>query len=162
MRFISAYALLVFVLISFASAQESPDSQSIEHFLDKLARSIEEGDFDTYESMFHVDAIGVVVTSETEKQTRVIAETLKQNKIDFAEISSGKRRQSIEFKLSSIFQDSSSAVVSGMIHYWSSEGDAEPAHWYGNFEWYLLNRNGWNIVASQQGTSTSEAWNSIE
>lgn len=159
-RFIILASLMFSVTVSLA--QENTDFRELEMFFEKLALSVDEGNFETYKSLFHVDAIGVVVTSESEKRTAVIAETLKQNKIDMLEVSSGRRQQKLQFKFDSIFQDSSSALVSGMIHFWSSEQDPEQGGWFGYFEMYLLKKQDWMIVANQQGRSTREEWEELD
>ena len=122
----------------------------------EVARTVVEGDFEGYATLYHPDAVLVMVGSGTVP----ISGALEAWKQGFNDTREGRAVAGVEFRLTERLNDGSTAHETGMFRYTfeSEDGDQQVA--LVHFEALLVKKDGkWLMVMEyQKEPATAEEW----
>lgn len=122
----------------------------------EVARTVVEGDFEGYATLYHPDAVLVMVGSGTVPISGAL-ETWKQG---FDDTREGRAVAGVEFRLTERLNDGSTAHETGMFRYtFESEGGDQQVALV-HFEALLVKKDGkWLMVMEyQKEPATAEEW----
>ncbi len=165
-------ALLLSTLLFFSGslltfAQSDQDTQrlaEIDQYWNKLSKTVSEGDFEGYGSLYHEDAVVVFATRQN-KVSVSIADALAGWKEGFAKTKSGERQDNVEFRFSQRIGNHNTAHEIGIFHFTSVDNDGNQlSDGYVHFEMLWVKRDGkWlALMESQISSATKEEWESLK
>ena len=180
-------ATLLFILhmslLSADSSSSSSPTDSLNAFWRKAANVVETGDFDTYASMYHPDAVLVSTTTSSDASTKPISEALLEWKAGFEETAAGRQQVQLSFRFSSKqrIDGPTTAHETGIFRYASSsrttttkQGDVDDDDTtkqqhqlviFLHFESLLVKKpdRGWLwMMEFQKHAATREEWDALE
>ena len=152
MKYLKWAAVAAFlVLPPTASAQVVTE---LDTYWAEVARTVAEGDFDGYSTLYHSDAVLVMQGSGTVP----IAGALAAWKQGFDETREGSAVAGVEFRLTERLNDESTAHETGMFRYTFKSEDAEEQVAHLHFEALLVKKNGkWLMVMEYQTEPATDA-----
>ena len=161
--------LLYFVvtLLLLSSMSSASPSAELEEFWAKAAATVEEGDFDTYSSLYHPDAVLVTTTAKQKKSTKPIQEALQGWKDGFDQTRSGRQTVQLEFRFSQSICSPTTAHETGIFCYKSHQNDnggGDEKVTYMHFESLLVKKEtkGWLwLMEHQKQLATKEEWDNL-
>lgn len=137
--------------------------QAIEAELDAywamVSKSVAEGDFATYSSAYHPDAV-LVNTNTSYSITKALA-GWKQG---FDDTAAGKMIAGVNFRFSSRLNDASTVHDTGIFNYYTIDKDGNRSDYYGHMMSLMVKKDGqWlMLMEHQSGTATVEDWNALK
>lgn len=141
---------------STATAQELSTSLELDLFWAEVARTVREGDFESYRKTYHPDAI---VVSNLSNSSEPIAEALANWESGFTQTREGKNSVSLEFRFTHRIHDTSTAHETGIFRYASTAKEGQTSVTYMHFEALLIKQGGWKtLMEYQTGLATPEEW----
>eukprot|EP00977_Amphora_coffeiformis_P016128 scaffold4910_cov169-Amphora_coffeaeformis.AAC.10 len=162
-------------------SSSSSCSSSLNAFWQKASQVVQTGDFDTYASMYHPDAVLVCTsrqeedaatttsTSSQDGKTKPISRALSGWKAGFDATAAGRQRVTLSFRFSQRLHGPTTAHETGIFCYTSSKTTAtppqEPTVVYLHFESLLVKKmtTGWLwMMEFQKQEATEEEWNALE
>ena len=127
----------------------------LDAFWGEMTRTVEEGAFDEYATLYHVDAI--LVSGPTEN-SYPISQALGGWEQGFTDTKSGKIVASVEFIFTQRLGDETTAHETGMFHYTAKPSDGEGADYYVHFEALLIKKGGdWKMMMEYQKSAATVA-----
>jgi len=129
----------------------------LDAFWGEMTRTVEQGAFEEYASLYHVDAIYVSGPAEN---SYPISQALSGWVQGFTDTKSGKTVASVEFIFTQRLGDETTAHETGMFHYTAKPNDEEGASYYVHFEALLVKKSGdWKMMMEyQKSAATVEDW----
>ncbi|MBK1831351.1 hypothetical protein JIN77_11480 [Verrucomicrobiaceae bacterium R5-34] len=152
---------IALVFSPFLSAEETETRLTeLDAFWQKVSLAVQQGDFDSYQSTCHPDA---VLVSGVKKKSYPLAEALKRWKKEFDDTRDGKRRSRVEFRFSHRYGDDKTAHEEGMFIYSYQTQGVEWQHEYIDLEALLVKKDGqWLLIMEyQKSVSTQAAWEKL-
>ena len=151
--------LMVWLFPLLARAQDT--AAELDGFWTSAARTVAEGDFDSYAATYHPDAVLVSLESGN---SYPIAGALAGWRQGFDDTKAGKATAGVEFRFSQRLRDASTAHYTGIFHYWFAPKDGERTDSYVHFEGLLIKKTGeWKMVMEyQKQPATAQVWAAAE
>jgi len=141
---------------STTTAQELSTSLELDLFWAEIARTVREGDFESYRSSYHPDA---VLVSNLSNSSKPIAEALADWQSGFTQTREGKNSVSLEFRFTRRIHDPTTAHESGIFRYASTAEDGQTNVTYMHFQALLIKQGVWKtLMEYQTGPATAEEW----
>lgn len=149
--FLATAALLV--TAANASAQVAAE---LDDYWAEVSRTVVDGDFEGYASLYHPDAVLVMQG----RGTVPIAEALAGWKQLFDDTADGSAMADVEFRLTGRLNDATTAHETGIFRYVFEPQEGEPSVSMVHFEALLVKRHDrWLMVMEyQQDPATEEEW----
>lgn len=143
----------LFVLPPTASAQVVTE---LDAYWAEVARTVVEGDFEGYATLYHADAVLVMMGSGTVP----ISGALEAWKQGFDDTREGRAVAGVEFRLTERLNDGSTAHETGMFRYTFAAENGEQQVALVHFEALLVKKDGkWLMVMEyQKEPATDEEW----
>ena len=151
-------------LIEMESPVDSTRLAELDQFWAKLAKTVEEGDFEGYKSLYHKDAI-VVFTSGKNKTSMPIAKALTAWKKGFTDTKEGKQKDKVEFRFSQRIGSETTAHETGIFIFSSTDNNGMVKGKYIiHFEMLLEKKdNEWYaLMENQKSEGTQEEWDALK
>jgi ketosteroid isomerase-like protein len=149
------------------NAQETKEKNRIaelDAYWAKLSKTVQEGDFKGYASLYHPDAV-VVFTSGKNKTSMPVADALAGWKKGFTETKAGNRKDSAEFRFSQRIGNETTAHETGIFIFTSKDrGGKVTAKYITHFEMLLVKRNGtwYGVMEYQKSNATEAEWEALK
>lgn len=142
--------LALFPCISSAAAQETVDI-----FEAEVERTVENGDFESYASLYHEKAVYVHGDSGTAVPIERLLATWKS---DFEDIRAGRRRVELETRVTRRIVGEAAAHLTGVYAYTLQLEGGEPSTEYFHFQDFLVREDGqWKwMMEYAVGPATAE------
>ena len=153
------YVLIVFLLIQFVYAEETVINE-LNAAWDKLEQTVSNGDFRSFKSVYHRDAVLVNGITKSSYPIKKAFEGWKQG---FADTESGKIKANLDVKFSERLYDQLTAHEIGIFHYYTvnQNGDRNDTYVYFESLWVKKN-NTWIMMMEYQKSRTDESeWNTL-
>ena len=149
-------------ILVFASlpAGYSP-TEEIDAFWVKMSKTVEEGDYEGYASLYHEDAI---LVSGFSNNSYPIANALAGWKQGFDDTKAGEMKAGVEFRFDKRLHGETTAHDSGIFRYWSQSEGGEPQVFIAKFEGLLVKKSdGWKMMMEYQiSSATEEEWEMLK
>ena len=151
--------LLAFIL--FFSLNAHSQTSEIDAFWGTMSKTVAEGDFAGYSSLYHDDAILVSGFSDN---SYPIADALAGWKQGFDDTKAGKMKAGVEFRFDQRLHGETTAHDSGIFRYWSQNEGEEVQIFIAKFEGLLVKKSGeWKMMMEYQiSQATEEEWESLK
>jgi ketosteroid isomerase-like protein len=136
----------------------------LDKFWTELARTVREGDFESYSATYHEDAV-VIFASGKNKTSIPAAKALAGWKQGFIDTKSGKNKSDVKFRFSQRIGDKTTAHETGIFIYTSSNSNGENEVQYRvHFEMLLIKRDDkWlGVMEYQKSDATEEEWEGMK
>lgn len=172
-RFFFLPALLLFAVststFSLSSTPASSKQQTNQHtnelnkFWEMLSKTVKEGDFEGYSSLYHNDAV-IIFTTGSNKVSLSIGETLAGWKEGFAKTKAGKQKDNVEFRFSQRIGNANTAHETGIFHFTSTGNSGEVlADIFVHFEMLFVKKDGkWLATMEYQKSNATQAeWDAL-
>ncbi len=149
------------------TVQPNKDSARIvelDYFWAELARTVREGDFESYKAAYHEDAV-VVFASGKNKVSVSIAEALASWKQGFIDTKTGKKQDNVEFRFSQRIGNETTAHETGIFIFTSADSKGKIlAKYITHFEMLLVKRNNtwYALMEYQRSDGTEEQWEALK
>lgn len=166
-------ALLLFIASTpLASSNPSPASEKQEtdkriaelnQYWKKLSKTVKEGDFEGYGSLYHEDAV-VIFTTGNNKLSVSVAEALAGWKDGFARTKAGEQKDNVEFRLSQRVGNANTAHETGIFHFTSVDNSGNAStDILVHFEMLFVKKDGvWlSSMEYQRSTATKAEWEAL-
>jgi len=164
--------LLTTILIIGTSLPSSPtqpydqDTErlaALDHYWQQVAKSVGEGDYELYKSLYHKDAVVIFATGEN-KVSISIADALANWKEDFDKTRSGESKGSVAFRLSQRIGNKDTAHETGLFAYSTEDKAGKVSTQYIHFEALFVKQNGkWLMTMEYQKERGSQAeWDALK
>lgn len=144
-------------------------SEELDTFWAKAANVVETGDFATYASMYHQDAVLVQTHDENKIKgtSKPIKEALKDWKDGFEKTKSGQQTVKLSFRFGQRLHGSTAAHETGIFCYQCKANNSENTlqKMYLHFESLLIKKphQGWLwMMEYQKHTATQQEWDALE
>lgn len=126
----------------------------------KVSKAVKKGDFASYQSTCHREA---VLVSGTSKTSYPLAKALARWKSEFDATKAGNMKASVAFRFSQRLGDATTAHETGIFRYSQTKPGAEPTVEYIHFVALLVKKaDGWKILMENQASSASQAeWDKL-
>ncbi|MFV1885267.1 MAG: hypothetical protein ACMZ7B_12320 [Balneola sp.] len=149
-------SILVFVSLP---AGYSP-TEEIDAFWVKMSKTVEEGDYEGYASLYHEDAI---LVSGFSNNSYPIANALAGWKQGFDDTKAGEMKAGVEFRFDKRLHGETTVHDSGIFRYWSQNEGEEPQVFIAKFEGLLVKKSdGWKMMMEYQiSQATEEEWEAL-
>lgn len=156
-RLIFAAAAVALTLPAIGSAQVTAE---LDVYWAEVSRTVAEGDFDGYASLYHPDAVLVAGSSGS----LPIEKALAGWKQGFDDTRDGKAEAGVEFRFISRVNDETTAHETGVFRYTLESADGEDVVALVHFEALLVKKDGrWLMVMEYQKQPATDAeWDAAE
>ena len=153
------YVLIVFLLIQFVYAEEIVINE-LNAAWDKLEQTVSNGDFRSFKSAYHPDAVLVNGITKSSYPIKKAFEGWKQG---FADTESGKIKANLDVKFSERLYDQLTAHEIGIFHYYTVNKNGDRNDTYIHFESLWVKKNNtWIMMMEYQKSRTDESeWNTL-
>jgi len=153
------YVLIVFLLIQFVYAEETLINE-LNDAWDKLEQTVSNGDFRSFKSVYHRDA---VLVNGITKSSYPINKAFEGWKQGFADTESGKIKANLDVKFSERLYDQLTAHEIGIFHYYTVNKNGDRNDTYIHFESLWVKKNNkWIMMMEYQKSRTDESeWNTL-
>ncbi len=145
---------LAAALLGFPAAAPAQLTTELDAYWAEISRTVVEGDFEGYSSLYHPDAVLVMLGTGSVP----IGDALASWKQGFDETREGRSKAGVEFQFTRRLNDATTAHEMGMFRYtFQPEGGAETVAvvW---FEALLVKKNGrWLMVMEFQKEAATDA-----
>ncbi|GAB5533152.1 MAG: hypothetical protein Roseis3KO_49290 [Roseivirga sp.] len=169
--FLPAFLLLVAnTPFSSNNLNSTPDEQQADQriaelnkYWKKLSKTVKEGDFEGYSSLYHEDAI-VIFTTGNNKVSVAAAEALAGWKDGFAKTKAGKQKDNVEFRFTQRVGNANTAHETGIFHFTSVDSSGKTtADTFVHFEMLFVKKDGvWlSMMEYQRDIATQAEWNAL-
>ncbi len=151
-------------LIKMESPADSIRLAELDHYWEKLAQTVEEGDFEGYKALYHSDAV-VVFTSGENKTSVPIEKALAAWKKGFHDTKKGKQNDKAEFRFSQRIGNETTAHETGIFIFSSTDNNGKIKEKYTiHFEMLLVKKdNAWFVLMEYQKSEASkEEWDALK
>ena len=151
-------------LIEMESPADSTRLAELDQYWAKLAKTVQEGDFEGYKALYHKDAI-VVFASGKNKISMPIEKALSAWKKGFADTKEGKQIDKVEFRFSQRIGDETTAHETGIFIFSSTDNNGKVKGKYIiHFEMLLEKKeNEWDaLMEYQKSEATQEEWDALK
>ena len=151
-------------LIEMESPADSTRLAELDQFWMKLAKTVQEGDFEGYKALYHKDAI-VVFASGKNKTSVPIGKALSAWKKGFTDTKEGKQKDKVEFRFSQRIGDETTAHETGIFIFSSTDNNGKVKGKYIiHFEMLLEKKdNTWfALMEYQKSEASQEEWNALK
>jgi len=151
--------LIVFLLIQSVYAEDSVINE-LNAAWDKLEQTVSNGDFRTFKSVYHRDAVLVNGISKSSYPIKKAFEGWKQG---FKDTRSGEITAHLDVKFSDRIFDQFTAHETGIFHYYTinKNGDRNDTYVYFESLW-VKNNHKWIMMMEYQKSRTDETeWNAL-
>lgn len=151
--------LIVFLLIQSVYAEDSAINE-LNAAWDKLEQTVSNGDFRTYKSIYHRDAVLVNGISKSSYPIKKAFEGWQQG---FKDTKSGEITANLDVKFSERIYDQFTAHETGIFHYYTINKSGEKNDTYVHFESLWVKKNNkWIMMMEYQKSRTDETeWNTL-
>jgi ketosteroid isomerase-like protein len=151
--------LIVFLLIQSIYAEDSAINE-LNAAWDKLEQTVSNGDFRTFKSVYHRDAVLVNGISKSSYPIKKAFEGWQQGFID---AKSGEITANLDVKFSERIYDQFTAHETGIFHYYTINKGGEQNDNYIHFESLWVKKNNkWIMMMEYQKSMTDETeWNTL-
>jgi ketosteroid isomerase-like protein len=151
--------LIVFLLIQSIYAEDSAINE-LNAAWDKLEQTVSNGDFRTFKSVYHRDAVLVNGISKSSYPIKKAFEGWQQGFID---AKSGEITANLDVKFSERIYDQFTAHETGIFHYYTINKGGEKNDNYIYFESLWVKKNNkWIMMMEYQKSMTDETeWNTL-
>jgi hypothetical protein len=158
---LSHILFIAFLLPAFASDDDSARLKSLNAYWEVVARSVKEGDFETYTNTCHKEGI---LVSGIRGNSSPLSVALARWKKEFMATKSGEVKTNLEFRFSRRIGDETTAHETGIFLYSTKKPGGEIKPEYIHFETLLAKReDGWKMVMEyQKAVATEEEWKALK
>lgn len=166
-------ALFLFIgHTAFASCNQGPASEDqdtdkriteLNQYWKKLSKTVREGDFEGYSSLYHEDAVIVFTTGEN-KVSVAVAEALAGWKQGFAKTKAGEQKDNVEFRFSQRVGNVNTAHETGIFHFTSVHNSGKTlTDILVHFEMLFVKKDGVWLCSMeyQMATATPAEWDAL-
>jgi len=156
------YKIFTLILtLSNITAQETSVALEIDTAWEKLKKTISKGDFNSFKSVYHQDAIFV---NGILKKSYPIKNAFDGWKQGFDDTKSGIISAHLDVRFSQRLYDNTSAHEIGIFHYYTINKDGKLSDSYVHFESLWVKKNNkWLMIMEYQKSSTDkDEWNELE
>jgi hypothetical protein len=153
------YVLIVFLLIQFVYSEETVINE-LNAAWDKLEQTISTGDFRSFKSVYHRDAVLVNGITKSSYPIKKAFEGWKQG---FADTKSGNITANLDVKFSERLYDQLTAHETGIFHYYTVNQHGGRNDTYVHFESLWVKKNNtWIMMMEYQKSRADETeWNTL-
>ena len=154
-----AYVLIVFLLIESIYADGGIINE-LDVAWDKLEQTVSNGDFRSFKSVYHHDA---VLVNGITKNSYPIKKAFEGWKQGFVDTKSEEIIANLDVKFSERLFDEFTAHETGIFHYYTINKNGDKNDTYVHFESLWVKKNNkWKMVMEYQKSRTTETeWNSL-
>ena len=154
-----AYVLIVFLLIESIYADGGIINE-LDVAWDKLEQTVSNGDFRSFKSVYHHDA---VLVNGITKNSYPIKNAFEGWEKGFIDTKSEEIIANLDVKFSERLFDEFTAHETGIFHYYTINKNGDKNDTYVHFESLWVKKNNkWKMVMEYQKSRTTEAeWNSL-
>lgn len=148
----------------FISEQDSSRLGKLDQYWNALSKTVQEGDYEAYEALYHPDAVVVFATGKN-KSSISIQQAVKDWKPGFLDTKSGKVSSNVQFRLSQRINDENTAHETGIFHYTSGDGKGGNSQSsYIHFEMLLVKKQDkWlGLMEYQKSVATKAEWDALK
>ena len=140
---------------------EATRLEELDAFWDLLSNSVGSGDFDTFRTTCHPDA---VLISGRRGRSEPLANALVRWERDFENTRDGRVAADASFRWAARYGDTSTAFETGILRFVSQPAGEEPNQELIHFEAVLVKGDdGWQILTEyQKGLATQEEWDALD
>ena len=156
------YKIFTLILtLSNITAQETSVALEIDTAWEKLKKTISKGDFNSFKSVYHQDAIFV---NGILKKSYPIKNAFDGWKQGFDDTKSGIISAHLDVRFSQRLYDNFSAHETGIFHYYTINKEGKQSDSYVHFESLWVKKNNkWLMIMEYQKSSTDkDEWNELE
>ena len=151
-------------LVVAPTDQDAQRTTALDAYWKKLSKTVAEGDFEGYASLYHKDAV-VVFATRPNKVSVAVAEALAGWKDGFAKTKAGERSDFVEFRFSQRIGSNNTAHETGIFHFGSKDKEGNlTVEDYIHFEMLFVKQNGkWlGLMEYQKSKGTKEEWEALK
>ncbi len=130
----------------------------------KLAKTVEEGDFEGYKALYHPDAVVVFAGGEN-KISVPISKALASWEKGFNNTRDGKQKDTVEFRFSQRIVNETTAHETGIFIFTSMDNNGKvKAKYVTHFEmvWVKKEGNWYALTEYQKSDATQEEWDALK
>ena len=153
------YGLMVILLIQSVYAEDNVINE-LNAAWDKLEQTVSNGDFRTFKSIYHRDAVLVNGISKSSYPIKKAFEGWQQG---FTDTKSGEITAHLDVKFSERIFDEFSAHETGVFHYYTINKKGQQSDTYVHFEslWVKKNNRWIMMMEYQKSRSDETEWNTL-
>ena len=153
------YVIIVFLLTHFIYAENNSINE-LNSAWDKLEQTVLNGDFRSFKSVYHRDAVLVNGITKSSYPIKKAFEGWEQGFID---TKSGKIIANLDVKFSDRIYDQLTAHETGIFHYYTINNNGDKNDTYVHFEsLWIKKNNAWLMIMEYQKSKTDESqWNAL-
>lgn len=156
------FFLPIAILLFLFLVNVQPDSTAeVDAYWAEVSRTVGEGDFEGYASLYHEDA---VLVNGISGESYPISDALDGWEQGFQDTKAGKMTASVEFRFSKRVHGETTAHDTGIFCYTSQVEGEEPQPSYVHFQGLLVKKGGeWLMTMEYQVVqATEEEWERLE
>lgn len=151
---------------SSVSEEQETDKRIAElnQYYEKLSKTVKEGDFEGYGSLYHNDAV-VIFTTGNNKMSVSVAEALAGWKQGFARTKAGEQKDNVEFRFSQRVGNTNTAHETGIFHFTSADNSGKAlTDILVHFEMLLVKKDGVWLASMeyQRSIATQAEWDALK
>ena len=153
------YGLMVILLIQSVYAEDNVINE-LNAAWNKLEQTVSNGDFRSFKSVYHRDAVLVNGISKSSYPIKKAFEGWQQG---FTDTKSGEITAHLDVKFSERIFDESSAHETGVFHYYTINKKGQQSDTYVHFEslWVKKNNRWIMMMEYQKSRSDETEWNTL-
>ena len=153
------YGLMVILLIQSVYAEDNVINE-LNAAWNKLEQTVSNGDFRSFKSVYHRDAVLVNGISKSSYPIKKAFEGWQQG---FTDTKSGEITAHLDVKFSERIFDESSAHETGVFHYYTINKKGQQSDTYVHFEslWVKKNNKWIMMMEYQKSRSDETEWNTL-
>ena len=153
------YGLMVILLIQSVYAEDNVINE-LNAAWNKLEQTVSNGDFRSFKSVYHRDAVLVNGISKSSYPIKKAFEGWQQG---FTDTKSGEITAHLDVKFSERIIDESSAHETGVFHYYTINKKGQQSDTYVHFEslWVKKNNRWIMMMEYQKSRSDETEWNTL-
>ena len=153
------YGLMVILLIQSVYAEDNVINE-LNAAWNKLEQTVSNGDFRSFKSVYHRDAVLVNGISKSSYPIKKAFEGWQQG---FTDTKSGEITAHLDVKFSERIFDQFSAHETGVFHYYTINKKGQQSDTYVHFEslWVKKNNRWIMMMAYQKSRSDDSEWNTL-
>ena len=152
------------IVLNLKNPGDSTRLAELDRYWVKLAKTVQEGDFEGYKALYHADAV-VVFASGKNKTSVPISKALSSWEKGFNDTKEGKQHDKVEFRFSQRIGNETTAHETGIFLFTSMDSNGKvKAKYITHFEMLLIKgENGWiGLMEYQKSDGTQEEWDALE
>ena len=153
------YILIFFLLIQFVYAEDSVINE-LDAAWNKLEQTVSNGDFHSFKSTYHRDAVLVNGITKSSYSIKKAFEGWKQG---FTDTESGKIIANLDVRFSERLYDEFTAHETGIFHYYTLNQNGDRNDTYVHFEslWLKKNNKWIMLMEYQKSRADKTEWNNL-